>query len=119
MVDCSLFPTSSQLAAQTDASLSDALAPLRKYPFTTLEAIEEALSEKVESWSYAPAFCDGWATNDQDCEKLRAWVPIEVRIHCRGRNGSPSFLGECLMVLFAKCKESGECPCGAACGLVD
>ena len=119
MADCSTFPTASQLASWTDDALLAALAPLKRHPFTTLDAIEEALAGKVESWHYTPAWHDGWITTEEDCARLKAWEPIEVRIHCRGMNGSPSFLGESLMVLFARCEKEGECPCGAACRMVD
>lgn len=115
MVDLSLFPTTGQLQQWADEELDEALAGLVGLPVVTLDNIEAALDGKVDSWHYTPAFTDGWATSEEDCEKLRAWEPIRVRIHSGGRNGSPTLVGVTLNVLFPRCTECGTCPCGAAC----
>ncbi len=118
MADLSLFPTTSQLQCWADEELDTALAEIQKLPLTTLEAIEEALKGKVDGWSYSPAWPEGWCTSEEDCAHLRAWEPIEVRIHSRGWNGSPTLRGVSLKVLFPRCTEAGTCPCGAACRML-
>jgi hypothetical protein len=116
MVDLSLFPTAGQLQQWADEELDNALAALIGLPAVTLENIEEALLRgKVDSWHYTPAWPEGWATSEEDCQKLRTWEPIECRIHSRGRNGSPTLVGVTLKILFPRCTEAGKCPCGAAC----
>ena len=115
MVDCSIFPTAGQLQRWADEELDEALAGLVGLPVVTLENIEAALAGKVREWHYTPAFAEGWATSEEDCEKLRAWEPIQVRIHSRGRNGSHTLHGVTLNVLFPRCTECRNCSCGAAC----
>lgn len=115
MVDLSLFPTASELARYVDEDLEAALKTISEQPLTTLEAIEEALNGKVESWTYYPAWTEGWCTEEDDCKRLREWEPIECRIHARGLSGALSFLGVSLKILFPRCTDAGKCPCGAAC----
>ncbi|MCK9570834.1 hypothetical protein M0R72_17930 [Candidatus Pacearchaeota archaeon] len=114
-MDLSLFATAGQLQQWADEELDSALAEIQKQPLTTLDAIEEALAGKVDSWTYHPAWPEGWATSEEDCAHLMAWEPVECRIHSRGRNGSPTMAGVTLRVLFPRCTEAGKCPCGAAC----
>lgn len=115
MVDCSLFANAGQLQQWADEELDEALAGLVGLPVVTLENIESALKGKVKSWTYYPAWADGWYTSEEDCSKLKAWEPIQVRIHSRGLNGSPTLRGVTLTVLFPRCVGAGDCPCGAAC----
>ena len=114
MVDCSLFPTASELAARADEVLYAALVEIQKQPLTTIDAIDGALRGKVDSWTYYPAWTEGWCTEESDCIRLRNWEPIECRIHARWA-GVPTFQGVTLKILFSRCAEAGECPCGAAC----
>ncbi|MFA5409476.1 MAG: hypothetical protein WC343_11950 [Bacilli bacterium] len=117
MVDCSMFATAGQLQQWAGEELDAALAHLQG-KVCTLEAVEEALRGKVESWNYYPAWPEGWATSEEDCAHLRAWEPIEVRIHSRGLNGSPTLGGVSLQILFPRCTEAGKCPCGSACRML-
>ena len=113
MIDYRDFPTASELAAQVDRILGQALVGMPEP--TTQEAIDEALKGKVKEWHFTPSFCDGWATSEEDCVRLKAWEPVECMISARGRSGALSFLGVHLKVLFPRCTEAGDCPCKAAC----
>lgn len=117
MVNLSRFATAGQLQQWAGEELDAALGHLQG-KVCTLEAVDEALRGKVDSWNYVSAWPEGWATSEEDCVRLRAWLPIEVRIHARSKNGATTLGGVSLQILFPRCTEAGKCPCGDDCRML-